>query len=174
MPTNVEIKARVLHLSRLKKKASELSQDPGQKCYQDDTFFYVPQGRLKLRISSTTKPQLIYYNRADIASPKPSHYVVSSISDPSLVRTVLCRSLGIIGRVQKHRTLYMIGTTRLHLDKIEGLGTYMELEVALNNRQSVENGKQIALDLMNKLGIDLSCLVKGAYLDLLNSSQKRR
>jgi predicted adenylyl cyclase CyaB len=68
----------------------------------------------------------------------------------------------------------MIGTTRLHLDKIEGLGTYMELEVALNNRQSVENGKQIALDLMNKLGIDLSCLVKGAYLDLLNSSQKRR
>lgn len=170
MPVNVEIKAVVSDLAQLRKRVSKISGGPGKDSYQDDTFFCVPHGRLKLRISSTARPQLIYYHRPDLPSPKPSHYIISNIAQPSSMRAVLAESLGVIGQVRKHRTMFMIDNTRVHLDQVEGLGTYLEFEVMLSQSQSVDEGKQIALALMNKLGVDLATLVKGAYLDLLNSS----
>jgi predicted adenylyl cyclase CyaB len=174
MPTNIEIKAIVPGLGILRDKLEKICDGPGIESYQDDTFFAVPHGRLKLRTFLSAQAQLIYYHRHDSLFPKPSHYIVSEISDPSSMHALLAESLGVIGCVRKYRTLFMIDNTRVHLDEVEGLGSYVELEVVLTKNQSVREGKQIALDLMNKLDIDLSALVKGAYLDLINSSQKRR
>lgn len=61
----------------------------------------------------------------------------------------------------------MVGQTRVHCDKVEGLGDFAELEVVLEDDQSVEEGEAIANELMDKLGIDRSKLISCAYMDLI-------
>jgi len=74
--------------------------------------------------------------------------------------------------VRKHRTLYLVRKTRVHLDEVEKLGTYMELEVVLGAGESTKEGEEIARALMDELDIDPSDLVRGAYVDLINAAEK--
>ena len=75
--------------------------------------------------------------------------------------------------VRKTRTLYLIGQTRVHIDEVEGLGTFLELEVVLRERQIEAEGKAIAESLMVEFGIDKRELVPEAYVDLLKSQERR-
>jgi predicted adenylyl cyclase CyaB len=68
--------------------------------------------------------------------------------------------------VRKHRTLYLAGRTRVHVDRVEGLGDFLELEVVLDDGESVDAGTREAENLMATLGIEASDLVQGAYVDL--------
>jgi len=172
MPTNVEIKAVVADLPALRKRVERISGTPGEGIYQEDTFFVVPHGRLKLRVLSPDHGELIYYERSDERDPKPSHYLISRTSDPASLLDLLAASLGIAGHVRKRRTLYMIGNTRVHLDEVEHLGTYMELEVVLAAGESTEDGEETARKLMDELHIDPSDLVREAYVDLINAIEK--
>jgi len=79
----------------------------------------------------------------------------------------LILAYGQAGRVCKNRTLLLSGRTRIHLDRVEGLGDFLELEVVLEEGESVESGEAVARELMQKLGIDPYQLVEGAYVDLL-------
>jgi predicted adenylyl cyclase CyaB len=172
MPTNVEIKAVVADLPALRERVERISGIPGEEIYQEDTFFVVPQGRLKLRVFSLERGELIYYERTDARDPKPSHYLISRTSEPESLLDLLAASLGIAGHVRKHRTLYMIGNTRVHLDEVEHLGTYMELEVVLAAGESPKDGEETARKLMDELHIDPFDLVRGAYVDLINATKK--
>jgi predicted adenylyl cyclase CyaB len=69
-------------------------------------------------------------------------------------------------RVRKKRRLYMADRTRIHLDDVEGLGTFVELEVVLRDGEDAERGNAVARETMARLGIDESQLVEGAYADL--------
>jgi len=69
--------------------------------------------------------------------------------------------------VIKQRTLFMTGQTRLHLDRVKGLGDYLEFEVVLTDEETPEQGIAIAEDLLERLGIDRQELVDQAYVDLL-------
>ena len=172
MPINVEIKAAVSDLPALREQVERLSDTLGEEIYQEDTFFAVPHGRLKLRVLLPDHGELIYYERSDERDPKPSHYLISRTSDPGSLLDLLTASLGIAGHVRKHRMLYMIGNTRVHLDEVEHLGTYMELEVVLAAGESTEDGEETARKLMDELHIDPSDLVRGAYVDLINAIEK--
>ena len=79
-------------------------------------------------------------------------------------------SLGIRGVIKKNRSLYIVGHTRIHLDKVENLGTFLELEVVLSAEQNENEGISIANDFLKKLGIDKKDLVDKAYIDLLETS----
>ena len=74
------------------------------------------------------------------------------------------------GVVRKTRYLYLAGQTRIHLDDVEGLGQFMELEVVLRPDQTDAEGQAIAEDLMARLGIRKEDLLEGAYMDLLEKS----
>ena len=167
MPTNVEIKARLRNPARLKSLAEALALTPSQIILQEDIFFEVPRGRLKLRIFAPNSAELIYYEREDGPGPKESRYSLSQTSEPEALKTVLQKSLGVRGIVRKQRTLYLVGQTRIHLDEVEGLGSLVELEVVLQAHQSHADGVQIARGLMLKLEIRDSDLVEQAYIDLL-------
>ncbi|XP_077196688.1 uncharacterized protein LOC143838755 isoform X2 [Paroedura picta] len=80
---------------------------------------------------------------------------------------VLSQALGVRGVVKKERRVYQVGQTRVHLDRVEGLGDFMELEVVLEEHQSPQEGALVAQQLMAELGIDPEDLLPGAYLDLL-------
>ena len=75
----------------------------------------------------------------------------------------------MIGRVRKQRTVVMVGRTRVHLDEVEGLGTFLELEVVLRSDEPACDGIDEAEALMTRLGVQPQWLVEGAYLDLLAS-----
>jgi predicted adenylyl cyclase CyaB len=169
MPTNIEIKARVPDPQALQARAEALSQSPVEIIEQEDTFFNVPGGRLKLRWLSPTLGQLIYYTRADQSGPKQSHYRISQTPDPASLQSVLAEALGVRGVVRKRRRLYMVGHTRVHLDEVQGLGSFMELEVVLQPGQTPAEGEQIAARLMQQLGIRPDDLVQAAYMDLLEA-----
>jgi predicted adenylyl cyclase CyaB len=169
LPSNIEIKARARNFDDIKARAETLSNTPVQVMPQEDTFFNTPQGRLKLRVLSGDRGQLIYYMRPEQEGPKRSDYHISHTSDPSNLKLVLELAYGIRGVVRKTRYLYLVGQTRIHLDDVEGLGQFLELEVVMQDGQSDMEGQAIAEDLMASLGVERSDLLEGAYMDLLES-----
>jgi predicted adenylyl cyclase CyaB len=167
MATNIEIKASVKDFDQLKKQVEQLSDTPVEAIPQQDTFFHTPKGRLKLRVLTPDHGQLIYYEREDTSGPKVSNYFIYPTTDPKSLAAVLAGALGVRGVVRKQRWLYMVGNTRIHLDQVEGLGTFLEFEVMLREEQTPAEGEAIAAELMSKLGVEEADLVEGAYIDLL-------
>ena len=169
MASNIEIKARVRDLGALQRLAEEISDTPCEVLPQEDIFFTVPQGRLKLRVLAPDRGELIYYTRENTSGPKRSDYSIFRTSDPDALKAVLSAAWGIRGVVKKVRLLYHAGQTRIHLDDVAGLGSFMELEVVMRPGQSDADGQSIAADLMAKLGIANADLIDAAYIDLLLS-----
>jgi len=167
MPANVEIKARLSDPAHVRSFLESLTGGPPQIIEQEDTFFPVANGRLKLRLLGLGRGELIAYRRTDAAGPKVSEYLVVPTTEPALLREALAAALGVRGTVRKTRLLYLVGQTRVHLDTVERLGEFLELEVVLRSGQPVSEGEAIARDLMGRLGIDSSELLQEAYIDML-------
>jgi adenylate cyclase len=168
MNRNVEIKAKVADLEVIRQRVQTLADEGPVVLEQEDTFYVCPQGRLKLRrLAHSTEAELIHYERPDSAQPKESRYVVHRTSDPDSLDRALTAALGVRGAVRKRRTLYLVGRTRVHLDEVEGLGHFVELEVVLELHEDAPDGIACAHELMATLGIAQNDLVAGAYADLL-------
>lgn len=172
MPSNIEIKARARNFEDLKSRAEKLSDTPVQVIPQEDIFFKTPQGRLKLRVLAD-HAELIYYTRPDQDGPKRSDYHIARSHDPENLKRVLELAYGIRGVVKKTRYLYLVGPTRIHVDDIEGLGQFMELEVVMQDGESDAEGQKIAEGLMASLGVERGDLIDGAYMDLLEKPEAR-
>lgn len=168
MPRNIEIKARIASVEALLPRAREQAHGAAPVLIeQDDQFFRCAHGRLKLRTFADGTAELIAYDRADTAGPKLSDYVRAPVADADALRQALARALGDDGRVVKQRRLLIAGQTRIHLDRVQGLGDFLELEVVLRDEQTVAEGERIAHGLLKSLGVDPSQLLTGAYRDLL-------
>lgn len=167
MARNVEIKARIPSVDDIEPLAAALSGKEPVTITQDDTFFTCPNGRLKLRAFADGTGELIFYRRADDAGPKESFYVISPTCAPDTLRDALTLACGVVGRVRKTRLLFIAGRTRIHLDRVEGLGDFLELEVVLLDDESVETGIAEAHELLASLQVRPDQLLSGAYLDLL-------
>jgi predicted adenylyl cyclase CyaB len=167
MSRNVEIKARIPSVASLIPQAAALADRGPIEIAQDDTFFRCQSGRLKLRTFSKDEGELIFYRRADQQGPKESFYLRTPTSTPEILRQTLALACGEIGRVRKHRTLFLIGRTRVHLDIVEDLGHFLELEVVLRDDEPAESGVREAEELMARLGVEVSQLIGRAYVDLL-------
>uniref|UniRef100_A0A915IAQ2 CYTH domain-containing protein n=1 Tax=Romanomermis culicivorax TaxID=13658 RepID=A0A915IAQ2_ROMCU len=115
--------------------------------------------------------ELIFYSRSDESGPKLSTYDISSINDALSFETCLSKGYGIRGVVKKRRKLFMLGQTRIHLDQVEILGSFLELEVVLNEYQTLECGEIIANGIMDKLNIGQNQLISAAYIDLICESK---
>jgi len=167
MPANIEIKARIADLATLASLAAALSDAPPQTIQQRDTFFRCTTGRLKLREFESGAGELIAYVRADVADARQSHYEIAPVADAAALQSLLRQALGQTIVVEKTRLLYLVGQTRVHLDSVQGLGTFLELEVVLRPGQTAAEGQAIAVDLMRRLGVRESDLLATAYADML-------
>ena len=174
MPRNIEIKVRIASVEALLPAAQAVADGPPQAIAQDDTYFACAHRRLKLRDFGDGQGELIHYERIDSASAKVSDYVRVPTDDPAALREVLTRAHGAIGRVRKRRWLLLAGATRIHPDRVEGLGDFVELEVVLRDGQTEARGVAIADRLLQRLGVAPEQRVAGAYLDLLPSLDARR
>ncbi|GIY30811.1 CYTH domain-containing protein [Caerostris extrusa] len=154
-------------------KANALTDKPAVILKQVDTYFKVPNGRLKLRQIENLKSELIYYDRPDTEGPKLSNYHKKEFQNSDEVeglREILESSLGLVGVVSKERHLLICGQTRIHVDDVKDLGYFMELEVMLKEGETIEYGENIAQDLMLKLGIEKENLLSGSYINLINKT----
>ena len=167
MARNVEIKARIASVEALLPRARACADAEPERIAQDDTFFHCASGRLKLRVFADGRGELIAYQRPDASGPTTSDYAITPVPDPDALRATLARALGVAGRVVKQRTLLLAGRTRVHLDRVAGLGDFLELEVVLRDGESAEAGVAEAHALAARLQVDAAQLVSGAYVDLL-------
>ena len=167
MARNVEIKARIENVATMTPTVAELASEGPLEIAQDDTFFHCANGRLKLRAFSNDFAELIFYRRVNQAGPKESFFIRSPTSSPETLRESLSLAYGQIGRIRKYRTLFLVGRTRVHLDRVEGLGEFLELEVVLADDEPNDAGLREARELMGRLGIQPGQLIEGAYLDLM-------
>ena len=170
MARNIEIKARIDSVQALLPHARALADGPPELIEQDDTFFHAPHGRLKLRVLADGSGELIAYERADGLQARASDYVRVPVADPHAMRQALARALGVRGRVRKRRWLLRAGPTRIHLDEVQGLGDFLELEVVMQEGEPDEAGVTIAEALIEALGLAQAPRLAGAYLDLQQHS----
>jgi len=164
---NVEIKARLRDPAATRRLVERAAGERAAELDQVDTFFRTPAGRLKLREATGQPPELIWYERPDATGPKESHFEWAVVADAAAVRALLAAALGVRVEVRKHRSVCLVGRTRVHLDAVEGLGDYLELEVQLAPGESAEAGVREARELMGRFGVGEAELVAGAYADLL-------
>jgi predicted adenylyl cyclase CyaB len=169
MARNIEIKARIDSITLLEPRVAAMAQSGPELIEQDDTFFNCTHGRLKLRALAGGRGELIAYDRPDTTGPKTSNYLIAATPDTQALRQTLARALGATGRVKKQRLLYLIGRTRVHLDHVDGLGDFLELEVVLRDGEAAETGVDEAHVLLKRLGVPPASLIAGAYIDLLNA-----
>jgi predicted adenylyl cyclase CyaB len=167
MPSNIEIKAILKNRAKAEATAAQLADAGPEVIHQEDVFFRCDGARLKLRILGAERGELIRYERADVADTRCSRYEIARTSDPQILLDILSKTLGRTGVVKKTRTLYLIGQTRVHFDRVQDLGDFLELEVVSRPEQSEDEGKNIAEALLLSLGVDKQELIGEAYVDLL-------
>jgi predicted adenylyl cyclase CyaB len=166
---NIELKARLPNRERAIEICRNLkgAQFMGD-IHQTDTYFGVAKGRFKLRVCDPGETYLVYYEREDRAEAKGSDYH-SEFVQPS-IREVLGRALGMIAEVRKVRTLYLWENVRIHLDRVEGLGDFIEFEAVLGEKDSEEEGFRKVRELRGWFGIDPEDLLKGSYLEMKHAA----
>lgn len=172
MASNIEIKAILRDRAAAETLAAGLSGGGLEILHQVDVFFRSTDARLKLRILGPDRGELIRYERANLAEVRPSRYVIARTPDPEVLLDILSRALGQVGIVKKTRQVYLVGQTRVHIDAVEELGDFLELEVVLRPGQSEAEGRQIALELLARFNIETDQLLADAYVDLLDARRK--
>lgn len=124
---NIEIKARTDRHEEISVILKSKNADFKGVDNQIDTYFKVGSGRLKLR-EGNIENQLIYYKRENTENPKQSDVILFKTDPGSSLKEILKQSLGILVVVEKKREIYFIDNVKFHLDYIEGLGTFVEIE----------------------------------------------
>ncbi len=164
MPQNLEVKARVPSLSQTLPICKRIGAKRQGILYQRDTYFSVRRGRLKLREINGRQFELISYTRPTRTGKRYSDYVVIPLTEPRAVKA-LCKSMfGVKAIIVKERTLFLYKNARIQLDKVRGLGSFIEFEVI------VRHGKRQARQLMNFLiaefGISRGQTIGGSYAEM--------
>ncbi len=165
---NIEIKAKCFHPAKVEAflllhHARFVGMD-----HQKDTYFNVPDGRLKLRQGNIEK-NLIFYNRPDQDGPKQSDFFLAPVSDGSLTEQILEKALGVKVVVDKNRKIFFIDNVKFHLDEVPGLGSFVEIEAGNKNYpdKTIDELQAQCEFYMDAFEIKKEDLITNSYSDLL-------
>jgi adenylate cyclase class IV len=177
---NLEIKARCADLRAARAAALAIGARHEWTRRQTDTYFAGPNGRLKLRLERDPAPprggegepiaaELIFYRRADDPEARISEYEVLTLPPDAgqAAHRVLGESLGVIERVAKTRALLRLGASRIHLDEVDGLGDFVEIERVMSPGEPEADARGDLERIVAALGIAPGDLVSVSYSDLL-------
>lgn len=162
---NLELKARLADPQQAERLAERLGAREGGLLVQVDTYFNAPQGRLKLREINGLEAQLIAYDRPEDEAPRWSRFRVVAVGDPAGMKLLLTEALGLRGTVRKQRQLYLWNDCRIHLDRVEGLGTFIEFEVLSQGDDCSDLDRMEVL--MLHFGLQDADAIRASYSDLL-------
>jgi len=163
---NIEVKARLHDPAALELRLRQLPARFVASFWQRDVFFRSPQGRLKLRFSEGDA-ELIYYVRSDDATLRGSDYQRQTVTDGDGLCSILEAALGSCGEVRKQRRLYLLDNIRIHIDDVEGLGSYMEVEAVIDAEHDETACQRATQELLKVLEITSAHFEARAYVNLL-------
>lgn len=164
---NVEIKARCDDLGKIRKYLRDNNADFKGTDHQIDTYFKVPNGRLKLR-EGTIENYLVHYERENTSGPKQAKVTLFKSEPGTSLKELLTKALGILVTVDKKREIAFIGNVKFHMDTVEGLGTFMEIEA--RDTEGVLTGELLLTQCqkyLDALGISKDDYIDVSYSDLL-------
>ena len=164
---NIEIKARTSRADLIRQYLLSHEAELHGIDQQTDTYFNVPGGRLKLR-EGNIENNLIYYQRTETAGVKQSNVELVKTEDGPGLRNLLAKALGINAVVKKKREIYYIRNVKFHLDTLEGLGSFVEIE-ASNRFEDIpaEKLRQQCEAYMTEFGVGPEDLVNMSYSDMV-------
>lgn len=185
---NVELKASLRSIERAREVAVELAERPVQHLMQTDTYFDCRRGRLKLReieerdsavTASSTRHevQLIWYDRPDRADAKACNFHLVRLSDATEAKAGLAAAWGVRSVVRKKREVYWYRNVRIHLDEVDGLGAFLELEAVLRSpeadaplatrRATTEDAHRLLAELRQRFALDPSDILAASYGEMI-------
>ncbi len=169
---NIEIKAACNNPGFIREYLKKNNAEFKGTDHQTDTYFNVPNGRLKLR-EGNIENNLIFYERSDKPGAKESNFRLIHVPDAKGLKEVLTKSLGIKIIIEKKREIYFIGNVKFHIDEVTGLGNFAEIEAsnlyAEKSKEQLQNQCEFYL---NAFGIKEQNLIAVSYSDMLIASQK--
>lgn len=170
MPLNIEFKARCPDPNQVRAILRRMDAELTGIDNQTDTYFNVPSGRLKLRDGNVER-NLIYYERDAGGRPKQSDVWLAPCPEPVPLLELLTNALGVRVVVEKRREIYFHGSTKIHLDEVPGLGSFVEVEVIADAATAdLENMRMVCDEWMRNLGVRDGDLVSASYSDLIASA----
>jgi homotetrameric cytidine deaminase len=165
---NVELKARDPDPDATAARCVALGAEDQGVLVQRDTYFAARHGRLKLRQSGNGDDELIAYRRADADEPTESTYVRAAVTEADSLHEALHAALDTVVVVAKRRRLFIWENVRIHLDDVDDLGTFLELEVVVAPDESdLTDARAKVARLRDELAIEDVALVAEGYSDLL-------
>lgn len=169
---NVEIKAHCKnHEAVAEILASHNAYFKGTD-HQVDTYFNVSRGRLKLR-EGNIENSLIHYERENSSKPKTSNVLLYEVNHDKNLKEILVKSLGILTVVEKKRKIYFIDNVKFHLDELDKLGNFVEIEaIDKTNTKDKNSLKKQCEFYMKLLAIEDGDLIKDSYSDLLLNNNR--
>ena len=167
MHLNVEIKAKLDSLYRIRNVLKDKNAPHKGIDHQIDTYFNVPCGRMKLR-EGNIENCLIFYEREAKGCPKESKVILFDNQPGSALKEMLVKSLGMLAVVEKVRGIYFVDNIKFHIDFVYGLGTFVEIE-AIDKNGSIGKEKlyKQCRKYMDLFGIRGEDLIEKSYSDLL-------
>jgi predicted adenylyl cyclase CyaB len=170
MPRNFEIKAKVNDISLLEKIAIEIGARFDADFVQVDTYFDTWDGRLKMREFGNDRAELIFYRRVETSERRWSDYEVVQVCEPEKLKNLLAKIFGLKVVVEKRRKVYLYENARIHLDKVNGLGDFIEFEVMCDGDE--KQVEELMEFLIERFGLKQENFIKVSYSDLLIQKQK--
>ncbi len=162
---NLEAKFRLSSLGDARERALAIGYTYRGTLHQRDTFFRVARGKLKLR-EEGGRGSLIHYGRTETGALQLSSYQIVSVAEPENTRAILAAALGVVAEVRKERILLVRANVRLHLDRVEGLGEFGELEAVIAEGDDPENSRGSVDETLAALGIAREELIDVSYFEL--------
>ncbi len=167
---NLEAKFKLPDLERARRTAESLGYQFMGVLRQHDVFFRVARGKLKLRQERSEKraeATLIHYGREPSDDLKLSNYQIMRRGDPEQMREILAAALGTLAEVRKERALLTKQNVRLHLDAVDGLGSFGEIEAVLGENATLAASRDEVDELLDALGVRRANLIGVSYADML-------
>ncbi len=164
---NIEIKARCDQPDHIRKILREHNADFKGTDHQIDTYFEVPEGRLKLR-QGTIENNLIFYKRDNQSGPKASNIDLVPAEHPEELHALLDNALDTKVIVDKQREIYFIENVKFHIDEVKKLGNFVEIE-AIDEDGTIgrERLQEQCEKYLRLFGITDDQLIAHSYSDML-------
>lgn len=171
MPTNLELKARTDNQGSIAAVLERLKARDLGLVKQTDTYFVFRPGRLKLREMHSSPSELIWYQRPNSRHGRYSDFKRIPVKDPRSLRSILSSSIGVKAVVKKKRMVYLFMNARIHVDTVEKLGTFIELEVMVAKGRA--QAQHLLSFLRKAFNIKSRSILVSSYCDLMNSPRKK-
>jgi len=169
MARNVEIKARIADIGAARALVHDLGARHAGTVDQVDRYYRVDGGeRVKLRTFGDGRAELIHYRRAETGGVRTSDYEVTPVRDEA-ARTCLVPKTAPLVVVRKRREVHLLDNVRVHLDAVDGLGTFIELEAVVDSGHDEAACRRQVDQLISALDLRDSDLIRGSYADLLRT-----